>query len=166
MRYIYNIHNIYIYYQKHVSILHGDDAIKTLFATDFVCTIYKRNKNLKLIAPSTYPKKINTQTSSITSCNDCDICKNYMIFDNTFVCRATGKSYFIRGQLNCESAGVIYLITCSKCLEQYVGSAVRLKTRFHIQKSNIKTKKERCGSARHFNNNCCYDTNPFKYLKV
>ena len=104
--------------------------------------IYKRNKNFKeLIAPSTYPKKTNTRTSSITNCNNCDICKNYMIFDNSFTCAATGKSYFIRGQLNCESINAIYLITCSKCLE-CVGPAVKFKTRFHIQKSDIKTKKE------------------------
>ena len=119
-----------------------------------------------MIAPSVYPKKISTRISSITSCNDCDICKNYMIFDNTIICIVTGKSYFIRGQLNCESINVIYLITCSKCLEQYVGSAVKFKTRFRIHKSDIKTKKERCGSARHFNSKCYHDTNPFQYLKV
>ena len=89
-----------------------------------------------------------------------------MIFDNTFICTATGKSYFIRGQLNCESIYVIYLITCSKCLEQYVGLAAKFKTRFRIHKSDIKTKKERCGSARHFNSKCYHDINPFQYLKV
>ena len=89
-----------------------------------------------------------------------------MIFDNTFICTVTGKSYFIRGQLNCESINVIYLITCSKCLEQYVGSAVKFKTRFRIHKSIIKTKKERCGSARHFNSKCYHDTNFFQYLKA
>ena len=120
----------------------------------------------ELIAPSIYPKKTNTRTSSITNCNNCDICKNCMIFDNTFTCTATGKSYFIRGQLNCESINVIYLITCSKCLEQYVGSAVKFKSRFRIHKSDIKTKKERCGSARHFNSKCYHDINPFQYLKV
>ena len=53
--------------KKYISILHNNHALKTLFTTDFFCTIYKRNKNLKeLIAPSTYPKKINTGTSSIT----------------------------------------------------------------------------------------------------
>ena len=57
------------------------------------------------------------------------------------------------------------LITCSKCLEQYVGSGVKFKTRFRIYKSNIKTKKERCGSATHFNSKW-YDTNPFQYFKV
>ena len=62
--------------------------------------------------------QINTRISSITSCNNCDSRKNYMIIDNTFIRTVTGKSYFIRGQLNCESINVIYLITCSKCLEQ------------------------------------------------
>ena len=120
----------------------------------------------ELIAPSVYAKKINTRLSSITSCNNYDICNNYMIFDNTFNCTVTGKSYFIRGQLNCESIYVIYLITCYKFLEQYVGSAVKFKTRFRIHKSDIKTKKERCGSARHFNSKCYHDTNHFQYLKI
>ena len=82
--------------KKHMSILHNDDALKTLFPKDCFSTIYKRNKNLKeLIAPSIYPEKINTRTSSITSCNNGDICKNYMIFDNAFICTVPGKSYFI-----------------------------------------------------------------------
>ena len=89
-----------------------------------------------------------------------------MIFDNIFIFTVTGKSYFIRGQLNCKSINVIYLITRCKCLEQYVGSAIKFKTRFRIHKSDIKTKKERCGSARHFNSKCYHDTNPFQYLKV
>ena len=73
-----------------------------------------------------------------------------MIFYHTFFCTVTGKSYFIRGELNCESINVIYLIACSKCLEQYVVSGVKFKTRFHLHKSDIKTKKERCGISRHF----------------
>ena len=89
-----------------------------------------------------------------------------MIFDNTFIFTVTGKSYSITGQLKCESINVVYLITCSKCLEQYIGSAVKFKTRFRIHKSDIKTKKERCGSARHFNRKCYYDTNPFQYVQV
>ena len=76
----------------------------------------------------------------------------------------TGKSYFTRGQLNCESLNIICLISCYKCLEQYLGSAVKFKTRFHVHKSDIKTKKQRCGSGRYFK--CYHDTNPFQYLKV
>ena len=87
-------------------------------------------------------------------------------FDNAFICTVTGKSYFIRGQLNCEIINVIYLITCSKYLKQHVVSAVKFKTRFRSHKSDIKTKKERYGSARHFNSKFYYDTDLFQYLKV
>ena len=89
-----------------------------------------------------------------------------MKFDNTFICTVTGKSYFIRGQLNCESINVIYLITCSKCLKQYVVSAAKFSARSRTHKPDIKTKKKRCGSARHFNSKYYHGTNPFQYLKV
>ena len=82
-----------------------------------------------------------------------------MIFDNTFIYTVTAKSYFIRGQLNCESIKVVYLITCSTSLEQYAGSAVKFKTRFRINKSNMETKKERYGSAKYFNCKCYHDPN-------
>ena len=74
-----------------------------------------------------------------------------MIFDNTCICAVTGKPYFVSGQLDFESVNVVYLITGSKCLERYVDSAVKFKTRFRIRKSDIKGKKEICGNARHFN---------------
>ena len=152
---------------NHISVLHSDDALKTLFSKNYFSTIYKRNKKLKeLSPPSLYPKKANTRTSSITSWNNCDICQNYMIFDNTFICTVAGQSYFIREQINCESINVVYLKTCSKCLEQYVGSAVNFKTRFCIHKSDMNSKKERCGSARYFNSKCYHDTNILQYLKV
>ena len=82
-----------------------------------------------------------------------------MIFDNTFIYTVTAKSYFIRGQLNCESIKVVYLITCSTSLEQYAGSAVKFKTRFRINKSDMETKKERYGSAKYFNSKCYHDPN-------
>ena len=105
--------------KKHISVPQSDDALKTLFPKDWFNTIYRRNKNLKeLIASSIYPKKISTRASSIISCNNCDICKNYMILDNTFICTVTSKSYFIRGQLDCQSINVVYLVIYSKCLEQ------------------------------------------------
>ena len=89
-----------------------------------------------------------------------------MVFDRTFRCTVTGKVYYIKGEMNCESSNIIYLITCMKCLEQYVGSAIKFKSRFRIHKSDIKTKKDRCGTARHFNNKCCNSSNPFVYLRV
>ena len=68
--------------------------------------------------------------------------------------------------MNCESTNVVYLITCMKCLEQYVGSAIKFKSRFRIHRSDIKTKKNCCGTARHFNDKWCNSSNPFVYLHV
>ena len=38
------------------------------------------------------------------------------MFDNKFICTLTGKSFFIRDQINCESINVVYVITRSKYL--------------------------------------------------
>ena len=58
------------------------------------------------------------------------------------------------------------MISCSNCYDQYVGSALDFKSRFRIHKSDIKTKKDRCGTARHFNTKCTDSSNPHKFLKV
>ena len=49
---------------------------------------------------------------------------------------------------------LIYLISYTNCNEQYVGSAIDFKKRLRIDKSDINTKKDRCGVAPHFTNNC------------
>ena len=89
-----------------------------------------------------------------------------MVFDRTFKCTLTDKVYYIKGEMNCENTNIIYLITCMKCLEQYVGSAIKFRGRFRIHKSHLKTKKYRCGTVRHFNNKCCNSSNSFAYLRV
>ena len=78
----------------------------------------------------------------------------------------TGKTFFIKGSLSCDSCNVIYLITCSNCSEQYEGSAINFKQRFSIHKSDSKTNKDRCGTSRHFNNKCCSPNNKHAHLKV
>ena len=141
---------------KHIHYLHSDEVLKKGFPSNKFSVIYKRNKNPKeMVAPSLHPKPGIKSNHTIVSCNKYDICKNFLITDSKFRCTITGKTYF-----------VIYLITCSKCREQYVGSAINFKQRFRIHKSDIKTNKGRCGTARHFNNKCCNPNNKHAYLKV
>ena len=85
-----------------------------------------------------------------------------------FTCTVTGKKYFVKGELHCNSCNVIYLVLveCSNCKQQYIGFALNFKQWFRIHKSDIKTNKDRCGTARHFNNVCCYPSNNHFYLKV
>ena len=42
-------------------------------------------------------------------------------------------------QLTCNTPNVVYLISCSNCYDQYVGSSLDFKSRFRIHKSDIKT---------------------------
>ena len=52
------------------------------------------------------------------------------------------------------------------CKDEKIGSAVDFKTHFRVHKSDIKTKKERCGTSRHFNEKYLFSTSPFGYVKV
>ena len=153
--------------KKYLALLHCDENLKELFPASASNTIYRRNKNLKeLLSPSLFPNRKSTESNSIINCNSCDICNNYMVFENMFTCTVTGKKYFVKGELHCNSCNVIYLVECSNCKQQYIGSALNFKQRFRIHKSDIKTNKDRCGTARHFNNVYCHPSNPHNYLKV
>ena len=126
--------------RKNLPLLHSDDSLKKLFPANIFSTIFKRNKNLnEILATPKYPKPKKSRQNSITSCNKCDICKNYVVFDRTFRCTITGKVYYIKGEMNCENSNTMHLITCMKYLEQYVGSAIKFKSRFRIHKFDIKT---------------------------
>ena len=65
--------------------------------------------------------------------------RTFLITDSKFKCTVTGKTYFIKGNFPCDSCNVIYLLTCSNCKEQHIGSAILFKKRFRIHKSDIKT---------------------------
>ena len=84
-----------------------------------------------------------------------------MVFKNESTCTATGKTYKVRGDLNCKSDNVVYLISCKKCKQQHVGSAYEsnFKPKFRIYKSDINTGKVRRGVAKHFINNCTGSNN-------
>ena len=104
--------------------------------------IYKRNKNLKeMVAPSLYPKPSIKINRTIVSCNKCDICRNILIADSKLRCTVTGKIYFIKGNLLCDSGNVIYLIRYSNCREQNVGSAISFKQIFRICKYVLRLTK-------------------------
>ena len=110
--------------------------------------------------------KANQIENSITICIKCDICKTFLVSYTKFKCKFTGRVYNIKGKPTCNTPNVAYLISCSNCYYQDVGSALRFKSRFRIYKSDIKTKKDRCGTARHFNTKCTDSSNPHKFLKI
>ena len=58
------------------------------------------------------------------------------------------------------------MISDKNCEYQYIGSAIDFKARYRIHKSDIKTSKDRCGTARHFNRKCTDVQNPHRFLQV
>ena len=70
------------------------------------------------------------------------------------------KKYYINNDFDCNCMNVTHLISCTNCNEQYVGSAIYLKERFRIHKSDINTEKNTCGITRHFTNKCRNQQNP------
>ena len=152
--------------KKDIHYLHSDEILKKVSPNKEFSVIYKRKKNLKAtVAPSLYPKPSIKSNRTIVSCSKSDICKNVLITDSKFTCTVTGKTYFIKGNLSRDSCNIIYLITCFNCREQYVGSATNFQQRLRNQKSDIKTNKGFCGTARNFNNKCCSRNNKHAYLK-
>ena len=63
---------------------------------------------------------------------------NFFCLGTVFRNNKTGKEFSINYDLNCNSRNVIYLITCSKCKIQYVGStSAAFRTRFNNHKSRV-----------------------------
>ena len=92
--------------------------------------------------------------------------KKFLISDSSFICKVTNKKYHIKNDFDCNSMNFIYLISCTNCNEQYVGSAIDFKKCFRINKSDINTKKDRCGVVHHFNDKCRHPQNPSVFLKI
>ena len=49
----------------------------------------------------------------------------------------------------------IYIVECNTCKHQYLVSALNFEQRFRVNKSDIKTNKDRCRTATHFNSVYC-----------
>ena len=53
----------------------------------------------------------------------CEVCDN-VTETSTFTSIATQNTYKINHQFNCSEKCLVYLLTCNKCFENYVGQAV------------------------------------------
>ena len=65
----------------------------------------------------------------------CQVC-NYIVIGKEFISTTTGGVYHINHAFNCDSKGVVYLITCKYCNLQYVGNTF---TQFRLSFNNHKS---------------------------
>ena len=85
------------------------------FPENSIYTVLKKNRDLKeILSRSLYTNTKNEKKYYvIKNCGNCDICKNYLISDDTF-----------NNDFDCNCINVVYLISCTYCNEQYVDYAV------------------------------------------
>jgi hypothetical protein len=109
-----------------------------------------RNKLVQAKLPT--QGKSKRQVKGIKPYNKpCGICP-YVLQSNHFISTATRERFLMKGTFNCNTKGVIYLTTCSKCLIQYVGqTSRRLVDRIKEQLNCICLQKEATGV--HYNLN-------------
>ena len=86
-------------------------------------------------------KLMGSQRKGNFSClnSRCNIHKKYLqLTSTTFTRSVTKKQYPIKGDFDCNSECIVYLITCSTCEKQYVGSTTtRCRDRFNQYISGI-----------------------------
>ncbi|EDO29229.1 predicted protein [Nematostella vectensis] len=116
--------------RKNLSFLHSSTFMKEVFPEGSIISAFRRPKNLKdILAPSKFKQRAATEISNQennSGCfkcgKKCDLCSSYFVQSRHFISAATGKKYFIRQRVSCNSKNAIYLATCRKCNLQYVGS--------------------------------------------
>ena len=94
-------------------------------------TAYKVNRNLgTFLIRARIPRPINNREkrcmNGMHKCKKnwrgCPMC--VFVFETRLMrATATGAIVEIKGELNCQTAGIIYCITCKKCMMQYIGTS-------------------------------------------
>ena len=120
--------------------------------------VFKRHTNLEELLTRTDPYNIKPREKLMqggtTHCGfKCDAC-TFLTHSNSFVCFATGRRFFIRKQITCNTPHVIYLCTCKQCGKQGVGSTTEWKPRLANYKSHAKHHINSCSINKHFNTIC------------
>ena len=70
-------------------------------------------------------------------CPRCKVC-NFVKTGSTFNSNVEGRSFHINHSFDCNSNGVVYIITCRICCKQYVGSTTTpFRMRFNNHKSSL-----------------------------
>ena len=74
----------------------------------------------------------------------CATCRTHLNCSSTFKSNypLNKTTYAIRHQFSCQSKNIVYLISCTKCKKQYVGSTtLQLNTRINHHRSCVFNKK-------------------------
>ena len=141
--------------QKHWRVMVTDPLLKEAFPLPPMVA-YRRPPNLKeklvrakVPPPYTRPKR---NIPGMKRCRyDCITCP-YVQTVKTVKATATNFKYDIKGSLDCQTTNVVYLLSCNKCSDQYVGQTEKtLSKRFSQHRGYVNNKKLDKATGHHFN---------------
>ena len=134
--------------------LKSDEHLNKVFPEKPVIT-YRRTPTLKDMFVKSNLKLILSEPPNLLRfyhCHrhNCTTC-SHSVESTTFCAHHTGTNHNIQGHITCNTSNVIYIITCTKCNQQYLGDAERkLETRISEQLQNI-VKNQNTVVGTHFN---------------
>ena len=145
---------------KYLPILHASSRCKEAIPEPPMVA-FRRPTNVKDMVVRSTVRKSSAAASNIgfKPCQSCAACNHqhdsakvqHAVPATTFSSSVTGERFTIQHHLTCTSVNVVYLITCLKCNQQYVGETKRmLKTRLLEHCGDTKHGRDK-PVARHFN---------------
>ena len=146
--------NVNAIVKKHFRVMTQDPHMKAVFP-DPPLIAYRRQRNIRevLIRAKVPPvtKRPKRELLGMRKCNRDVYCNYTMVGDHV---KATASSYQhqITTKVTCTTSNIIYLITCMKCLMQYVGETKRrLKDRLAEHQGYVRNKDLTKATGQHFN---------------
>ena len=123
-------------------------------------TAYKVSRNLgtfliRARVPRPVPIREKRMRNGMHKCmknlRGCPVCF-FVLETRLMKATATDAIVEIKGDLNCQTAGIIYCITCKKCMMQYIGtSKLTAQTRLSQHAGYIRNKNLNQPTGKHFN---------------
>ena len=121
---------------KNLNILYMDEEVKKVFCPGPKVSFRSARKvSSYLVRAKVYPLE-RTVGSFKCKKSRCQVCLNVNETD-TFTSTVTKKTYKINHKFDCSDKCLIYLLTCKKCLIQFLGKTVDVfRYRWNNYKSN------------------------------
>ena len=123
-------------------------------------TAYKVGRNLgtfliRARVPRPIPVREKRMRNGMHKCmknlRGCPVCF-FVLETRLMKATATDAVVEIKGELNCQTSGIIYCITCKKCMLQYIGtSKLTAQARLSQHVGYIRNKNLNQPTGKHFN---------------
>jgi hypothetical protein len=143
---------------KYMAILQQDPNTKFLTQMNWIMA-YRRPKSLKDILIKSDLASQNKKIKQLDGSYPCRRfrckCCPHMKSTKSFTSKITGTNYTIKGNYNCQSKNIIYLIECRNCGIQYIGqTSTTMNTRFTAHRYDVKHHTDK-SIPNHFNTPEC-----------